>query len=82
MRHVQLAEAETHLAAILEDVERGETVVITRQGKAVARLVPEEANNRLTERRALIAEIKELRKTMPALTFEEIQSAKREGQKP
>lgn len=33
-------EAKTHLSRLLVSVEAGEDVVITRQGKAVARLVP------------------------------------------
>jgi prevent-host-death family protein len=33
-------EAKTHLAQLLERVERGEEITITRRGKAVARLVP------------------------------------------
>jgi prevent-host-death family protein len=34
-------EAKTHLSALLDRVEAGEEVVITRHGKAVARLVGE-----------------------------------------
>lgn len=53
-------EAKTHLSSLLERVERGEEVVITRHGKAVARLVPAEKIDR--ERvRAAIAKLKELR---------------------
>lgn len=33
-------EAKTHLSSLLERVERGEEITITRHGKAVARLVP------------------------------------------
>ena len=33
-------EAKTHLSSLLDKVSRGEEVVITRRGKAVARLVP------------------------------------------
>ncbi len=33
-------EAKTHLSSLLEKVSRGEEVVITKRGKAVARLVP------------------------------------------
>ncbi|KQW68642.1 MAG: type II toxin-antitoxin system prevent-host-death family antitoxin [Methylibium sp.] len=33
-------EAKTHLSALLERVERGEEIVITRHGHPVARLVP------------------------------------------
>ena len=32
--------AKTHLSRLLEDVGRGEEIVITRRGKEVARLVP------------------------------------------
>ncbi|TVR84955.1 MAG: type II toxin-antitoxin system Phd/YefM family antitoxin [Rhodospirillales bacterium] len=39
-------EAKTHLSALLERVQRGEEVVITRHGKAVARLVPAAAADR------------------------------------
>ena len=40
MRKVGAFEAKTHLSALLERVVEGEEVVITRRGKAVARLVP------------------------------------------
>ena len=38
--HVGAFEAKTHLSALLERVERGEEIVITRHGRPVARLVP------------------------------------------
>lgn len=38
---VSLAEAKAHLSALLDRVEAGEEVVITRRGKPVARLAPE-----------------------------------------
>ncbi len=41
MRQIQASEAKTHLPQLRDDVERGETVVITRQGRAMARLVSE-----------------------------------------
>lgn len=34
-------EAKTHLAELLDRVQRGEEIVITRHGKPIARLVPE-----------------------------------------
>jgi prevent-host-death family protein len=40
MRHVGSYEAKTHLAHLLEEVERGEVIVITRHGHPIARLVP------------------------------------------
>ena len=51
-------EAKTKLAELLDKVEAGETVTITRRGKAVARLVPaapDEAER--ARRRALVEEI-------------------------
>lgn len=42
MRTVGVLEAKTNLSALLDDVEAtGEVIVITRHGKAVARLSPE-----------------------------------------
>ena len=43
MRTVGTFEAKAHLSALLEQVERGEEITITRHGRAVARLVPVEA---------------------------------------
>jgi prevent-host-death family protein len=40
MRTVGTFEAKTHLSMLLEQVERGEEITITRHGRAVARLVP------------------------------------------
>lgn len=41
MRHIGVLEAEDKLASLLDLVEQGEQVVITRHGKPIARLVPE-----------------------------------------
>jgi prevent-host-death family protein len=43
MKTIRTFEAKTHLSALLEQVERGEEITITRHGKAMARLVPVEA---------------------------------------
>ena len=40
MKRVGVYEAKTHLPRLLNDVERGESVTITRHGRPVARLVP------------------------------------------
>ena len=46
MRHVGIFEAKTHLSSLVEEVEKGGEIVITRHGKPVAKLVrPEEALN-------------------------------------
>ena len=41
MRRVNLAEAKAGLSALLDAVEAGEEVVITRRGRSVARLIQE-----------------------------------------
>jgi len=40
MRQVGIFEAKTHLSALVEDAERGESTIITRKGKPVARISP------------------------------------------
>lgn len=40
MHEVGAFEAKNNLAALLDEVERGDEVLITRRGKPVARLVP------------------------------------------
>ena len=41
MREVQSSEAKDHLSQLLDEVEQGETIAITRHGRRVARLVPD-----------------------------------------
>jgi prevent-host-death family protein len=43
MKQVGVFEAKTHLSSLLEEVEKGGEIVITRHGKPVARLVRAEA---------------------------------------
>jgi prevent-host-death family protein len=40
MKAVNVHEAKTHLSRLLEQVEAGEEIILARNGKAVARLVP------------------------------------------
>lgn len=61
MESVGAYEAKTHLPQLLDRVARGEEIRITRNGRPVARLVPDvEAVSADIE--AAIAEIRELRK--------------------
>jgi len=80
MREVQASEAKTHLPRLLDAVERGETVVITRHGRRIARIVPEHELRRKEIEQA-IANIKALRSRIGRLTTEEILSARDEGRK-
>ena len=40
MKQVGVYDAKTHLPKLLDEVERGETVTITRHGRPIAKLVP------------------------------------------
>ena len=46
MREVGVLTAKTHLSALIDQVENGEEVVITRHGRPVARLVPDTVGSR------------------------------------
>jgi len=80
MHEVQASEAKAHLSELLDEVERGETIVITRHGRAIARIVPEEERRREDIRQA-IADIRELRKHTGKMTLEEILASRHEGHK-
>ena len=60
---VNLAHAKAHLSELIDKVENGETVVITRHGRSVARLGPVELPKRPIDFKLL----EEFRKTMPSL---------------
>lgn len=80
MREIQASEAKTHLPQLLDDVERGETIVITRHGRAIARIVPE-VHRRQAEIDSAIENIKALRRRTGKITVEELLSARHEGHK-
>lgn len=80
MREIQASEAKTHLPQLLDDVERGETLIITRHGRAIARIVPE-VHRRQEEIDSAIESIMRLRKRTGKITFEELRSAREEGRK-
>ena len=42
MHSVSVVDAKTHFSALLARVEAGEQIAVTRHGKVVARLVPDE----------------------------------------
>ena len=80
MREIQASEAKTHLPQLLDDVERGETLIITRHGRAIARIVPE-VNRRQAEIDSALESIAALRKRNGKITFDELRSAREEGRK-
>jgi prevent-host-death family protein len=80
MKQIQASVAKAQFAELLDDVERGQTVVITRHGKPIARLVPDEEARQERVRQA-IEGIKELRKRTQPTTIEEIIAWKNEGRR-
>jgi prevent-host-death family protein len=80
MRKIQASEAKAHLPQLLDDVERGETLVITRHGRAIARIVPE-VDRRQEEIDKALGNIRELRKRTGRITLDELRSARDEGRK-
>ena len=59
MSTVGAFEAKTHFSALLERVERGEEIVITRRGKPVARLTPANPARDPAAAKAVIARIRD-----------------------
>jgi prevent-host-death family protein len=83
MQKIQASEAKTHFLRILDRVERGESVTVTRHGKTVARIVPVPPSD--DERRERIdgamASILEIRKRTKPVSIEEILAARDEGRR-
>jgi prevent-host-death family protein len=78
MREIQASQAKAHFTKLLNDVERGESVIITRHGRRIARVVPETDCRREEIERA-INRIERIRKTLPLVTVEEILAWRDEG---
>ena len=62
MREIGAFEAKNTLGALLDAVERGAEIVITRRGKAVAKLVPAAGGHNVEAARAAGAGVKARRK--------------------
>jgi prevent-host-death family protein len=80
MREIQASEAKVHLPQLLADVERGETLIITRHGRAIARIVPE-VDRRQEEIDKAIRGIQDLRMRTGKITVDELLSSRDEGRK-
>lgn len=82
MRHVGAFEAKTRLSALLDAVEKGETVIITRHGVPVARLCPAGPDEERAARAgAAIQRMAERRERMQPVTLDEIIGWKNEGRR-
>ena len=86
MKTIAATDAKAKFAALLDAVERGETVVITRHGRPIARLAPERGEKNRAEEIAraqkAVAELRAFRKTLPkGLTLDELLSWRHAGHK-
>ncbi len=83
VRKVQASEAKTQFLRILDEVEQGQSVLVTRHGKAVAQIIPvaeSEADKRARIYRAK-QDILEIRKRTKPTSVEEILAARDEGRR-
>ena len=78
MREIGVFEARTHLSELLAAVEAGETVMITRRGKAVAQLVP--VKGETATRLAALRRLQQLG-AGAGMSVDEILSARDEGRR-
>ena len=78
MQTSQTTDDGSNFHRILDAAERGESVVIMRNGKQIARLVPEVVIDRERVQRA-IESILEIRKRTKPVSIEEILSMRDEG---
>ena len=84
VHEVQASVAKTHFSQLLDEVERGRTIVILRHGKPVARIVPDE-DSRMRRHRDALDNLEKLGKEIRArngpITIDEIISSIHEGHK-
>ena len=80
MRQIQASEAKTHLPQLLDEVEHGETILITRHGRPIARLMPE-TGVRQREVDQLVEKIKAFGKRNGRITAAELLSVRDEGRR-
>ncbi len=78
MRTVQASDAKARLLQFLDEVERGETLIITRHGRAIARLVPE-GQRRQEEIDKAVESLKAMRLRTGRITTADLLSARHEG---
>jgi len=78
MQTYQASEAKTHFLRILDDVERGQSVVVTRHGKEVALISPKAQIDQERVQRAIDG-MRALRQRTGKVSLEEILSMRNEG---
>ena len=84
VREVQASMAKTHFSQLLDEVERGATIVVLRHGRPIARIVPDPEGRRQRQEQAM-ENIRKLAREREArfgpVSVEEIISSIHEGHK-
>ena len=65
MRKIGAYELKTHLSEVLDAVEHGQTVIVTRHGQAIARISPDAADRRQQTSQAVKSLLKFPRTPLP-----------------
>ena len=82
VQEVQASVAKTHFSQLLDEVERGATIVILRHGRTIARIVPDPDGQQQRKKQAIenIRRLaKQIREETGGATVEEILSSIHEG---
>jgi len=80
MREIPVTEAKAKLLEFMDEVERGASFRITRHGRPIARLVPEQAELKRAAQEA-VQSIRAIRRRNKGMTTKEILSAIEEGRR-
>jgi prevent-host-death family protein len=78
MRTIQAADAKTHFLRLLDQIEQGESVIVTRHGRRVARIVPEAEADQDRVNQALESILEIRRRTKP-VSLQEILDMRDQG---
>lgn len=81
MREIGAFEAKNTLGTLLDLVQRGEDVVITRHGKPVARMVKAPAARDAAAARAAAQRIRARRQELPRISIDEWKAFRDEGRR-
>jgi prevent-host-death family protein len=81
MQEIGAFEAKNTLGALLDRVEQGEEIIISRRGKPVARLVPSGSGTDVAVARAAAASLRTLAREIqgPPMAWEELKAYRDEG---
>lgn len=79
MESIGAFEAKTHLSSLLERVSGGESIVITRHGSPIAKLVP--FSEEPKEIRKVIKDIHQIRASLPRIAHNQLRKMIEEGRK-